>query len=155
MAKVKGEVTVTISHRQSLTKYAIAGIVRFPNVQDKLSITPTSFLCSMSTHSTPAKNKLHHFATVTVPRKPWVHRQLKDKFKYLITEDCWDNDDASDTEPSEEPQHSIHHVGCRKSTSNSKKHSRHIRHQQHDSSAKPLKSQRISKCNFTECLNTG
>lgn len=65
--------------------------------------------------------------------------------KCIITEDCWDNDDAGDAKPSEEPQHCEHDVGCRKSTCNSKEHSRHIRHQQHDPPAKPTESQRNSK----------
>lgn len=57
MAKSTGEVTATMSQRQSFTRYAIPANNVLPNVQDRLSITPTSFLCSMSTHSTAGRNK--------------------------------------------------------------------------------------------------
>lgn len=55
MAKIKGDVTLTISHRQSFTRYPMPENAMLPNVHERLSITPTSFLCSMSTHSTPGK----------------------------------------------------------------------------------------------------
>lgn len=55
MAKAKGAVTLIISCRQSVTKYAMAASAPFHIVQAILSTTPTTFLCSMSTHSTPEK----------------------------------------------------------------------------------------------------
>lgn len=63
MAKVTGREMVIISQRQSFTKYAIAASTAFHTVQDKLSHTPTSFLCSMSTHSTAGKKKQNKIIT--------------------------------------------------------------------------------------------
>lgn len=64
MARVAGRETVIISHRQSFTKYAIAANTVFHTVQDKLSNTPTSFLCSMSTHSTAVEKKTKNITTL-------------------------------------------------------------------------------------------
>lgn len=49
----------TVSHLQSRIKYAISEKLMKANVQDRLSITPTSFLCSMLTHSTSDKEKMN------------------------------------------------------------------------------------------------
>lgn len=60
MATIMGIEMLIISHRQSFTKYAIAANTTFHIVQDKLSHTPTNFLCSTSTHSTAVETQTHY-----------------------------------------------------------------------------------------------
>lgn len=109
-----------------------------PNVQARLSITPISFLCSISTHSTAGTNK---------KRPPHLRRSgnvesISAQWKHGLTENRGDDDDARDTKPGEEPQHHEHHVGGGKSTGNSEEHAGDVRHQKHGSAAEPSEGQR-------------
>lgn len=65
MAVMVGNEMATVSHLQSRMKYAISGKLMKANVQERLSITPTSFLCSMLTHSTSDEEQINKSKTHT------------------------------------------------------------------------------------------
>lgn len=139
MATIMGIEMLIVSHRQSFTKYAIAANNMFHTVQDKLSHTPTNFLCSTSTHSTAAETQTHY-----PPCTFFCARFFKNNFQCtcaLVTQDCGDDDDAIDEKPREESQHCEHHEGGWESAGNGEEHPKHVRHQQHDLSAEPEERQ--------------
>lgn len=103
-AITSGKVTVTVSHLQSLTPYAMMGSTMYPQVQLTLSITPTSFLLSILTHSTSGENRhtVMGFANTNTTSVSSLYR------RWILTEDAGDDDDPSDAQTCEEPQHCKH-----------------------------------------------
>ncbi len=123
-----GNEMATVSHLQSRMKYAIIGKLMKANVQERLSITPTSFLCSMLTHSTSGKSTKNVYTHSSFWPLQWysdlhfknlivcyfraaiiiiiiIIKTKQFKKRVILTEYRGDDDTASNGESSEESQH--------------------------------------------------